>query len=286
MGMRRRMNDPTPHPAHRRRIDPAVRRTIPGANRPDGTPDDDDRVEIGPTPTAFAAWAEAGLRAPNLAAMRRYRLDRLVAEINRRDLAGLLCFDPINIRYATDTTNMQVWIAHNPNRACFVAADGHLVLWDFKNCEHLSAHLPLISEVRSGVGFFHMMVAERVDEVAARFAAEVAELMRAHGDANRRLAVDQIEVAGVAALQALGITLYDGKAVADRARAIKGPDEIRATRCAIHSCEIAMRAMQDALTPGMTEADLWAVLHAENIRHGGEWIETRLLSSGPRTNPR
>lgn len=27
------------------------------------------------------------------------------------------------------------------------------------------------------------------------------------------------------------------------------------------------------------------MLHAENIRRGGEWIETRLLSSGPRTNP-
>ena len=27
------------------------------------------------------------------------------------------------------------------------------------------------------------------------------------------------------------------------------------------------------------------MLHAENIRRGGEWIETRLLASGPRTNP-
>jgi Xaa-Pro aminopeptidase len=33
------------------------------------------------------------------------------------------------------------------------------------------------------------------------------------------------------------------------------------------------------------EDDVWAVLHAENIRRGGEWIETRLLSSGQRTNP-
>ncbi|MDX5382890.1 MAG: M24 family metallopeptidase, partial [Rhodobacterales bacterium] len=35
----------------------------------------------------------------------------------------------------------------------------------------------------------------------------------------------------------------------------------------------------------MSEDDVWAVLHAENIRRGGEWIETRLLASGPRTNP-
>jgi Xaa-Pro dipeptidase len=35
----------------------------------------------------------------------------------------------------------------------------------------------------------------------------------------------------------------------------------------------------------MSENDIWAVLHAENIQRGGEWIETRLLASGPRTNP-
>ena len=35
----------------------------------------------------------------------------------------------------------------------------------------------------------------------------------------------------------------------------------------------------------VSEDDIWAVLHAENIKRGGEWIETRLLASGPRTNP-
>ena len=30
---------------------------------------------------------------------------------------------------------------------------------------------------------------------------------------------------------------------------------------------------------------MWAALHAGNIKRGGEWIETRLLASGPRTNP-
>ena len=35
----------------------------------------------------------------------------------------------------------------------------------------------------------------------------------------------------------------------------------------------------------MTENQLWAVLHETNIAHDGEWIECRLLTSGPRTNP-
>jgi Xaa-Pro aminopeptidase len=61
-------------------------------------------------------------------------------------------------------------------------------------------------------------------------------------------------------------------------------------RCASRACEIAVRTMEDAARTGvpggdMSENDIWAVLHAENIRRGGEWIETRLLTSGPRTNP-
>jgi Xaa-Pro aminopeptidase len=66
---------------------------------------------------------------------------------------------------------------------------------------------------------------------------------------------------------------------------IKSAEEIAAMRVAIDTCERGMARMHETLTPGMTEADLWSILHAENIRGGGEWIETRLLASGPRTNP-
>jgi Xaa-Pro aminopeptidase len=43
--------------------------------------------------------------------------------------------------------------------------------------------------------------------------------------------------------------------------------------------------MWQAMEPGIPENALWAKLHETNIRLGGEWIETRLLSAGPRTNP-
>jgi Xaa-Pro aminopeptidase len=71
----------------------------------------------------------------------------------------------------------------------------------------------------------------------------------------------------------------------EHARTVKCADELKAMRRAIAACESAMAVMEAALRPGMSENDLWAILHAENIRRGGEWIETRLLASGPRTNP-
>lgn len=283
MALEIRMTNPFSIAPSNRKIDP--QRHTHHSLKPDGSLDDNDRVETGPTPLAFKEWADLGLACPNLPEMRHYRLQRLCNELVANDLGGILLFDPLNIRYATDSTNMQLWITHNPARACFVAADGYVVLWDFHNCGHLSAHLPLVREVRGGAAFFYFECGERVNEHANRFAGEIDELLRQHCGHNRRLAVDRIEVAGVRALDRLGIELFNGQAICEQARVIKGPDEIKAMRCAIASCEAAVAEMQRSMRAGMTENDVWAVLHAENIRRGGEWIETRILSSGPRTNP-
>src|SRR5207253_9998568 len=105
------------------------------------------------------------------------------------------------------------------------------------------------------------------------------------GGGNRRLAIDRINPDGVVALAAHGISVHSGEEVMEHARAVKCADELKAMRRAVAACEASMGVMEKALSPGMTENDLWAVLHAENIRRGGEWIETRLLTSGPRTNP-
>ncbi|MBC3497695.1 Xaa-Pro peptidase family protein [Pseudomonas sp. SWRI100] len=277
------MTSPFSIPAQSRRIDPSRQRAA--ALRADGSVDDNDRSEIGPTPLAFAEWAALGLQVPQLATMREYRLQRICEQLVARDLGGILLFDPLNIRYATDSTNMQLWTTHNPARACFVAASGHVVLWDFHGCDHLSAHLPLVRELRSGASFFYFETGERTDEHARRFCAQVDELLRTHAGDNRRLAVDRIEVAGLRALDALGVQVHDGQAVTEFARLIKGPDEIRAMRCAVASCEAAIAEMRQAMRVGVTENDVWAALHSGNIRRGGEWIETRILSSGPRTNP-
>lgn len=268
-----------------RKIDPSRRRPQ-GAVKPDGSPNVNDRAEIGPTDLAFAEWAALGLTPPNLERMRRTRLDRIVEKIRERDVAGVLLFDPLNIRYATDSMNMQVWTMHNPSRAAFIGADGYAVLWDFHGCLHLTEHLPLLNEVREGgAGFFYFVAGDKEDDVARAFAAQVDGLVREHGGGDRRLAVDKIELPGMRALDALGLEVTSGMPLMEHARMIKGGDEINAMRCSIATAEIAMAAMREEMRPGIAETELWAILHAENIARGGEWIETRILNSGPRTNP-
>ena len=274
-----------PYSQSRRKIDPGRADRLA-----DGTPNDNDRVEIGPTQLAFREWEAAGLVAPNLEAMREFRWRRLTRALVDRDVGGLLLFDPLNIRYATDTTNMQLWNSHNPFRAVLICADGHMVIWEYKEAPFLVTFNPLIREIRSGASFFYAVTGDKGGASASSFAGQVDEVMRAHAGANRRLAVDKIMVAGLRALERIGFEVLEGEEITERTRAIKGPDEILAMRCAHHACEAAIAEMEaftreNVPKGNVSEDDIWAELHKGNIRRGGEWIETRLLASGPRTNP-
>lgn len=275
----------TAHYSDTRKIDPDK-----GSHLPDGSPNRANRVEIGPTLLAFREWETAGLILPNLETMRRFRWERLTRHIVERGYGGLLMFDPLNIRYATDSTNMQLWNTHNPFRAVLLCADGYMVIWDYKNSPFLSEFNPLVREQRSGADLFYFDRGDKVDVAADVFSNEVRTLIRAHSGDNMRLAVDKIMLHGLRALEAQGFEIMDGEEVTEKSRSVKGPDEILAMRCASHACETAVKKMEDfarsEVPKGHTsEDDIWAVMHAENIKRGGEWIETRLLTSGPRTNP-
>ena len=273
------------HYSETRKIDP-TRGEVLG----DNTPNDKNRIEIGPTRLAYREWEEAGLQLPDLQRMRRYRWERLTQHIVDRGYGGLLMFDPLNIRYATDSTNMQLWNTHNPFRAVLLCADGYMVIWDYKNSPFLSTFNPLVREQRSGADLFYFDRGDKVDVAADIFSNEVRILIQEHAGNNKRLAVDKIMLHGLRALEAQGFEIMEGEEVTEKSRSIKGPDEILAMRCASLACENAVAEMERAARAGvpkgeMSEDDIWAVLHSENIRRGGEWIETRLLASGPRTNP-
>ncbi|EEE43511.1 M24 family metallopeptidase [Roseibium alexandrii] len=244
-----------------------------------------NRHVLGYGELAETEWSALALAAPDLDAVREYRLQRIRQQLQSFGLSAAILCDPLNVRYATDSTNMQVWSTHNAVRYTLVTLNGPVIAFDFHNCEHLSAHNMLVDEVRHGVPWFYFESGPRSAELAQKWADELADLIKTYCGPNARIAVDKCRREGVAALQGHGLKLHDGEEVMELARAVKCSDEIKAMRRSIAACEAAMSEMEAALRPGMTEWDLWALLHAGNIRRGGEWIETHLLASGPRTNP-
>jgi Xaa-Pro aminopeptidase len=216
---------------------------------------------------------------------RRYRLARVRAELQKRHIAAALLYDPVNIRYALDSRNMSVWTAHNPLRYALIFAEGPAILFEFAGGAHLNAGLSAIDEVRDSTGWMFLARGDKAGIFLDRWADEIAGLMAEHSGGNRRLAVDRMEGPGYVALAERQLVTLEGGAVMETARSIKSPDEIDLMRWTIRVCEAGMARIYEHSVPGVTEAELWAHLHFENARSGGEWLETKLLTSGPRTNP-
>ncbi|WP_429578768.1 M24 family metallopeptidase [Paraburkholderia youngii] len=217
--------------------------------------------------------------------LRAYRLDRLRQQLKKHDYAGMLLADPLNIRYATDTTNLGLWVMHSPSRYVFVATDGPVILFDFTSSKHNSAHVETIDEIRPATPWIYFLAGPRVDEKAEAWATEIADVVRSYGGGNLRLAVDRVDPWGAEKLKSKGIQLFDAQPLTEQARVIKGPEEIHQHALSMRVCDLGIARMKQVLQPGITENQLWSVFHQTNIAHGGEWAESRLLTSGPRTNP-
>ncbi len=221
----------------------------------------------------------------DLDGVRLYRINRIRGELRRHDYAAALLFDQVNTRYATDATNMQIWCSHYEARCALIFADGPCILFDYANHPHLAEGLPTVDEYRVIPSFYYFTAGSNAADRAREFGRQIADLMKRYGGGNKRLAVDTLSPLGSDAIRAEGIEIFEGQEITEHARALKSDDELVLMQKAIDVCEAGMTAMRDILVPGITENALWAKLHEVNISLGGEWIETRLLSSGPRTNP-
>ncbi|MDD9811613.1 MAG: Xaa-Pro peptidase family protein [Gammaproteobacteria bacterium] len=221
----------------------------------------------------------------DLDAVRRYRVARVREKLKAFDYAGILLFNPINTRYACDATNMQIWCTHYETRCVWVATDGPMILFDYAHHPHITDGFSTIDERRVHSSFYYFAAGERGAEKAENFGAVIADLVNTYGRGNNRLAIDRLSARGCDAIRRHGVSIHDGERVMELARKIKSAQELALMQSAIEVAEIGLRRMRAATKPGITENALWAELHHANIEHGGEWIETRLMASGPRTFP-
>ena len=220
----------------------------------------------------------------NFDKLRSYRLDRVKKELEKNNLEACILFDPVNIRYALDTTNMSVYNMHNLTRYCFIPVDGPVILYEYFNCEILSKHLNLIDEIRPAITWDYFSNGDQASSQLKKWINEIKDLSNSYFK-SKKVAIDVINGPSVTALNKLGIEVVDAKLILEKARVIKSSEELKCMKAAIDVAEIGVSKMRNELKAGMTEDELWSILHKTNIEHGGEWIECRILSSGERTNP-
>ena len=220
----------------------------------------------------------------NFDKLRSYRLDRVKKELEKNNLEACILFDPVNVRYALDTVNMSIYNMHNLTRYCFIPINGPVILYEYFNCEGLSRHLNLINEVRPAITWDYFSNGNQAGAQLDKWINEIKDLTNSYCK-SKKLAIDVLNGPAVTALNKVGIEVVDAKLTLEQARVIKSSEELKCIKTSIDVAEIGIVKMREELKPGMTEDELWSVLHKTNIEHGGEWIECRILSSGSRTNP-
>ncbi len=211
-----------------------------------------------------------------------YRLARVRTEMARLELDACLLFDAVNIRYAIGARNMQIFTSRNPaSRYLFIPQEGAVVLFEFPGCAHLAAD-SIADEIRPCITASAVAADYRQQEKIDAWADEIADLARSCG---KRLGMEAATVGHQHALEKRGFALFDAQQVLEHARSIKSADEITCIRHSIAAVDAGVGKLRNAIRPGISENELWSLLHQSIIAADGDYIETRLMASGERTNP-
>jgi Xaa-Pro aminopeptidase len=220
------------------------------------------------------------LEGVDLRALRLGRLERLQDAMRDRGVEVCLLFNEPNIRYATGASAMPVWSMSTFVRCALVPAEGTPILFEHPNSIHRSR--VVAADVRP------MRAWEFVDgaeEEADGWAAEAISAMRELGVQKERVALDRLGTPGLLALQRAGVTLVDAAPATRAAREVKTPEEIALFDLNGAIVMGMLAAFEAAISPGVRERELVAILSDTLLRNGGEYLATNTVASGPNTNP-
>lgn len=221
----------------------------------------------------------------DLRAVRLYRLQRVRKQMAHYGVDAVILSDPINIRYATGARNMQVFCQRNaPSRYLLLTAH-RSILFEFTGCLHLGAGFETIDEVRPSKTASFVAAGPHIAEREKTWAAEMADLITELVGSGATVGLERLNAGTAIALQAQGLRIVDAQQPVEMARAIKSDEEMKCVNASLRATEAGVAKLRDAIRPGMTENELWSVLHQSVIAQNADYCETRLLNAGARSNP-
>lgn len=221
----------------------------------------------------------------DLSAVRLYRLQKVRQEMAKRDIGALIISDPVNIRYTTGARNMQIFCARNTPSRYLIVTPHKNVLFEFTGCTHLGEGLETIDEVRTSMTASFVAagpdIQQREKEWAREISATLIELIGLGG----KVGMERMNAGSAITMSTSGFEIVDAQEPIEMARCIKSDEEIKCVIASLRMTERGVMRLREAIQPGISENQLWSVLHQTVIAEDGDYCETRLLSSGARTNP-
>jgi Xaa-Pro aminopeptidase len=217
--------------------------------------------------------------------LRRDRLARARAVMEKTDLGALLCFDMTNVRYITHT-HIGTWAQDKANRFTLLPRGDEPILWDFGSAaKHHQLYCPWLGErSRPGISMLRGAITPdmgRAEDVAKKIKREL-EMRNLH---KQPIGIDIIEPPILFALQKEGLNIVDGQAVMSEARVIKSQDEISLLTHAAMMVDAAYDELYRAMKPGMRENEAVGLVNKVLYDLGSEYVEAVNAISGERGNP-
>lgn len=209
-------------------------------------------------------------------ALRAYRRCRVLEQMDIADVELLVLLNPVSLRYAADWREYPLYQSRIQVFDLFVERDGTMALHG-----GYGALPPAIATRHPSHALNGFDGGLDIETHAHCFAADVAGLT----SAGARVAVEQVNPCVTHALRDLGLRVVDAEPLMEAARYVKSVEEIQCMQHSIAVAEAAIDRVRSTAEPGVTENQLMSLLHQTNIANDGDWIDARMLCSGPRTNP-
>lgn len=211
--------------------------------------------------------------------LQAYRMERIRASLKKSGASLCVLVSPISLRYAVDYRAYALFQSHIPTTYVFIPVEGPVIL------HGAYGPPPSVDEVREARPISFFDGGDELPEGARLLADDLDRYLSEIGSDNRRIAVEYVNPSLTQALMQRGFDVIDGVNISEEARVIKNEDEIACIRHAVAVAELGITKLKEALKPGISEAQLWALLNYTNLANNGDWHDGRMLASGPRTNP-
>jgi len=215
----------------------------------------------------------------DFARMYAYRMGRLRACLQETGASMCVLVNPVSLRYAVDYRTYGLFQSHIPTTYLFVPVDGPVAI------HGVYGPPPSVDEVRLARPISFFDGGNELPEAARLLADDLDRYLSDIGSNNRRIAVEYVNPSLTQALMQRGFDVIDGVTVSEYARVIKNEDEVACIRWACAVAELGISKLKEAMKPGVSEIQLWALLNYTNLANNGDWHDGRMLASGPRTNP-
>ncbi len=217
--------------------------------------------------------------------LRRDRVTKAEAAMERAGVDALMVFDPNNVRYLTSTF-LGEWSRDKLARYSIMPRGGRPLLFDFGSAVAAKKKTsPWIADRIYPTSSWMRGSVPREAGFQEEFMAFFMRTIKENGLEGGKIGIDLIDVTLLELLQKEDLTLVDGQDIMLDARRIKTQDEIHLLDGAASMVDAAYSAVVTNLHAGIRENELVAIVNDVLYRLGSDQVEAVNVVSGPRCSP-